>query len=179
MRRRAQLPKFLEIRARDIGMNSPGGAAQHRARGNTLCGAIRLVGGQRVGDLASALPAQPRARRCRGWTHAQRWSTGHLRRTTEWTVEGGVLKMGREHSDWTVLISPGHWVTIEMTQTQRSVTTTRARTATNPKANAKTKQTADLMPAQRRQGGHPDAPTLPRGAVVLGMPQRDHGTAIE
>jgi hypothetical protein len=28
--------------------------------------------------------------------------------------------MGREHSDWTVLISPGHWVTIEMTQTQRS-----------------------------------------------------------
>src|SRR6476620_6971133 len=120
VRRRAQLPNFLEIRARDIGMNSPGGAAQHRARGNTLCGAIRLVGRQRVGDLASALPAQPRARRCRGWTHAQRWSTGHLRRTTEWTVEGGVLKMGREHSDWTVLISPGHWVTIEMTQTQRS-----------------------------------------------------------
>jgi hypothetical protein len=37
---------------------------------------------------------------------------------TEWTVEGGVLKMGREPGNWTVLVSPGHWATIELREDQ-------------------------------------------------------------
>jgi hypothetical protein len=35
---------------------------------------------------------------------------------TEWAVEGGVLKMGREAGKWTVLVSPSHWATIEIDQ---------------------------------------------------------------
>ena len=35
---------------------------------------------------------------------------------TEWAVEGGVLKMGREAGTWTVLVSPSHWATIEVDQ---------------------------------------------------------------
>lgn len=33
---------------------------------------------------------------------------------TAWTVEDGVLKMGREDGNWTVLVSPSHWATIEV-----------------------------------------------------------------
>jgi len=33
---------------------------------------------------------------------------------TKWDVDGGVLKLGREDGDWTVLVSPGHWATIEL-----------------------------------------------------------------
>jgi hypothetical protein len=34
---------------------------------------------------------------------------------TAWTVEGAVLKMGREAGKWTVLVSPSHWATVEVT----------------------------------------------------------------
>ena len=33
---------------------------------------------------------------------------------TKWEVDDGVLKMGREHGKWTVLVSPSHWATIEV-----------------------------------------------------------------
>lgn len=33
---------------------------------------------------------------------------------TKWEVDDGVLKMGREHGKWTVLVSPSHWATIEL-----------------------------------------------------------------
>jgi hypothetical protein len=33
---------------------------------------------------------------------------------TKWEVEGGVLKLGREDGQWSVLVSPGHWATIEV-----------------------------------------------------------------
>ena len=33
---------------------------------------------------------------------------------TKWKVDGGVLKLGREDGEWTVLVSPGHWATIEI-----------------------------------------------------------------
>jgi hypothetical protein len=33
---------------------------------------------------------------------------------TAWAVEDGVLKMGREDGNWTVLVSPSHWATIEV-----------------------------------------------------------------
>jgi hypothetical protein len=33
---------------------------------------------------------------------------------TKWEVDGGVLKLGRGDGDWTVLVSPGHWATIEV-----------------------------------------------------------------
>jgi hypothetical protein len=33
---------------------------------------------------------------------------------TAWVVEDGVLKMGREDGNWTVLVSPSHWATIEV-----------------------------------------------------------------
>jgi len=34
--------------------------------------------------------------------------------STKWAVEDGVLKMGRESGEWTVLVSPSHWATIEL-----------------------------------------------------------------
>lgn len=37
---------------------------------------------------------------------------------TKWEVDGGVLKLGREDGKWTVLVSPGHWATIELAQTK-------------------------------------------------------------
>jgi hypothetical protein len=36
---------------------------------------------------------------------------------TKWAVEDGVLKLGRGEGDWTVLVSPGHWATIELGKT--------------------------------------------------------------
>jgi hypothetical protein len=33
---------------------------------------------------------------------------------TKWEVDGGVLKLGREDGEWSVLVSPGHWATIEV-----------------------------------------------------------------
>ncbi|ORW03974.1 hypothetical protein [Mycobacterium kyorinense] len=33
---------------------------------------------------------------------------------TKWEVENGVLKLGREAGQWSVLISPSHWATIEL-----------------------------------------------------------------
>jgi hypothetical protein len=36
--------------------------------------------------------------------------------STQWVVEDGVLKMGREAGKWTVLVSPSHWATIEVSR---------------------------------------------------------------
>ncbi|HYZ66526.1 MAG TPA: hypothetical protein VE666_01750 [Mycobacterium sp.] len=33
---------------------------------------------------------------------------------TKWELEDGVLKLGRGDGGWTVLVSPGHWATIEL-----------------------------------------------------------------
>jgi hypothetical protein len=34
---------------------------------------------------------------------------------TNWAIEdGGVLKLGRGDGNWSVLVSPGHWATIEL-----------------------------------------------------------------
>jgi hypothetical protein len=33
---------------------------------------------------------------------------------TKWEVDGGVLKLGRGDGEWSVLVSPGHWATIEL-----------------------------------------------------------------
>jgi hypothetical protein len=33
---------------------------------------------------------------------------------TKWEVDGGVLKLGRGDGDWSVLVSPGHWATLEL-----------------------------------------------------------------
>jgi hypothetical protein len=33
---------------------------------------------------------------------------------TKWEVDSGVLKMGREEGNWSVLVSPSHWATIEI-----------------------------------------------------------------
>jgi hypothetical protein len=33
---------------------------------------------------------------------------------TKWELEAGVLKLGREAGEWTVLISPSHWATLEL-----------------------------------------------------------------
>ena len=40
--------------------------------------------------------------------------------STQWIVEGGVLKMGREAGKWTVLVSPSHWATIEVSQDEHA-----------------------------------------------------------
>ena len=34
--------------------------------------------------------------------------------STNWEVENGVVKLGRETGKWTVLISPSHWATLEL-----------------------------------------------------------------
>jgi hypothetical protein len=34
--------------------------------------------------------------------------------STNWEVENGVVKLGRESGEWTVLISPSHWATLEL-----------------------------------------------------------------
>ena len=33
---------------------------------------------------------------------------------TKWEVDGGVLKLGRQDGDWSVLVSPSHWATLEL-----------------------------------------------------------------
>ncbi len=33
---------------------------------------------------------------------------------TKWEVDDGVLKLGHGDGDWSVLVSPGHWATIEL-----------------------------------------------------------------
>ncbi len=37
---------------------------------------------------------------------------------TVWEVEAGVLKMGREEGNWTVLLSPSHWAVVEVAGAQ-------------------------------------------------------------
>ena len=56
---RAQLPQLLEV-AGDVRIDSPAGAAQHGAGRDAHRGAVRVVVGQRVGDLAGPLPTDPR-----------------------------------------------------------------------------------------------------------------------
>jgi len=34
--------------------------------------------------------------------------------STNWEVDNGVVKLGRESGKWTVLISPSHWATLEL-----------------------------------------------------------------
>ena len=33
---------------------------------------------------------------------------------TKWEIDDGVLKLGRGDGNWSVLVSPGHWATIEL-----------------------------------------------------------------
>lgn len=33
---------------------------------------------------------------------------------TAWEVDNGVLKMGRQDGEWSVLVSPSHWAVIEV-----------------------------------------------------------------
>jgi hypothetical protein len=33
---------------------------------------------------------------------------------TKWELDDGVLKLGRGDGDWSVLVSPGHWATLEL-----------------------------------------------------------------
>ena len=57
---RAKLSQLLKEAVGDVGMDSEGVAAQPGARGDAHRGAIRIVGGQRIGDLARPLPTGPR-----------------------------------------------------------------------------------------------------------------------
>jgi hypothetical protein len=34
--------------------------------------------------------------------------------STKWEVDNGVVKLGREAGNWTVLVSPSHWATLEL-----------------------------------------------------------------
>jgi hypothetical protein len=33
---------------------------------------------------------------------------------TQWEVENGVLKLGKESGKWSVFLSPSHWATLEL-----------------------------------------------------------------
>ena len=33
---------------------------------------------------------------------------------TKWELEDGVLKLARGNGEWSVLVSPGHWATLEL-----------------------------------------------------------------
>lgn len=57
--RAAQPPQFLE-RAGDAVTDTEGGDAQHGAGRNAHGGTVRVVVGQRVGDVAGPLPTDPR-----------------------------------------------------------------------------------------------------------------------
>jgi hypothetical protein len=59
---------------------------------------------------------------------------------TEWAVEGGVLKMGREAGKWTVLVSPSHWATIEIDR-DKDTAKDQAQEEDNDQAQSKTKDT--------------------------------------
>ena len=39
---------------------------------------------------------------------------------TKWEVDDGVLKLGRGDGEWSVLVSPGHWATIELGKSAKS-----------------------------------------------------------
>jgi hypothetical protein len=39
---------------------------------------------------------------------------------TKWEVDDGVLKLGRGDGDWSVLVSPGHWATIELGKSKKA-----------------------------------------------------------
>ena len=56
---RAQLPQLIEM-AGDVHIDSPAGAAQHGAGRDSHRGAVSVVVGQRVGDLARSLPTEVR-----------------------------------------------------------------------------------------------------------------------
>ena len=58
--RRAKLSQLLEEAAGKIGIDPEGVAAQPGARGDAHRGAVRIVGGQRVGDPARPLPTDSR-----------------------------------------------------------------------------------------------------------------------
>ena len=66
-------------------MDSEGVTAQQGASGNAHRSAIRIVGGQRVGDLARPLPTGPRRHNVAG---------GQPRSGTHVPVVGGVLITG-------------------------------------------------------------------------------------
>jgi hypothetical protein len=34
--------------------------------------------------------------------------------STEWEIDTGVVKLGRDKGDWTVFVSPSHWATLEL-----------------------------------------------------------------
>jgi hypothetical protein len=59
---------------------------------------------------------------------------------TEWAVEGGVLKMGREAGKWTVLVSPSHWATIEIDR-DKDTAKDQAQEEDKDQAQSKTKDT--------------------------------------
>ena len=59
-RRRCTTPATPRNRCRQCRMDPPSGAAQHGARGDAHRCAVRVIGGQCVGDPAGALPTQPR-----------------------------------------------------------------------------------------------------------------------
>ena len=39
---------------------------------------------------------------------------------TKWEVDDGVLKLGRGDGEWSVLVSPGHWATIELGKSKKA-----------------------------------------------------------
>lgn len=44
------------------------------------------------------------------------YADGHVTEYTDrtkWTVEGGVLKLGAIEGQWTFMVSPSHWSTID------------------------------------------------------------------
>ncbi len=63
--------------------DTPGGPTQHRARGDAHRRAVRIVGGQRVGDLAGALPTASAPQRCRGWSTMFRRACASRRRRAD------------------------------------------------------------------------------------------------
>ena len=77
----------------DVDMDSEGVTAQQGASGNAHRSAIRIVGGQRVGDLARPLPTGPR---CHNVAGGQPCSGTHMPAVGRAEITGGLQMFGNQ-----------------------------------------------------------------------------------
>jgi hypothetical protein len=62
---------------------------------------------------------------------------------TKWEVDDGVLKLGRGDGDWSVLVSPGHWATIELGKGKKDKEENKAEKKDEKKDKAKDEDESD------------------------------------
>jgi hypothetical protein len=89
--RRAQLLQLLKQAVGDVHMNPEGTGAQPGARSDPYRQPVRVVGGQRVGNLAGPLPTGPRRRNGAG---ERPYSGAHVPAVGGVQITGGLQMFG-------------------------------------------------------------------------------------